>query len=352
MTTEPWRIQLIAVLLVLLAGCAASSSSSRPTAAADPTRAQITVLYDAFGKASAMQKDWGYAALVEYGGKRILFDTGNNPDILAQNAKAKDIDLSKLDFVVMSHRHGDHMGGMAYLLSVNPKVKIYAPKEGFGVYGGDLPSTFYRKDASLPPEQRYYDGAPPETMRFGAAWPGANFQLVERTTEIAPGLHLIALVSDKPGTLELRELSLALDTPDGMVIVVGCSHPGLDKIVEAAAKINPRIHLIAGGFHLVVAKDDEIDKIAEALRDRFKVGYVAPGHCTGEPTFAALRKAFGDRYLYAGLGTTLALGPRPRPVAGNGAPPVSAMDEADLQSYRALLARSDDEEHLQLARAR
>jgi 7,8-dihydropterin-6-yl-methyl-4-(beta-D-ribofuranosyl)aminobenzene 5'-phosphate synthase len=352
MTTEPWRIQLIAVLLVLLAGCAASSSSSQASAAADPTRAQITVLYDAFGKASAMQKDWGYAALVEYGGKRILFDTGNNPDILAQNAKAKGIDLSKLDFVVMSHRHGDHMGGMAYLLSVNPQVKIYAPKEGFGVYGGDLPSTFYRKDASLPPEQRYYDGAPPETMRFGAAWPGANFQLVERTTEIAPGLHLIALVSDKPGTLELRELSLALDTPDGMVIVVGCSHPGLDKIVEAAAKINPRINLIAGGFHLVVAKDDEIDKIAAALRDTFKVGYVAPGHCTGEPTFAALRKTFGDRYLYAGLGTTLALSASPRPVAGNGPPPVSAMDEADLQSYRALLARSDDEEHLQLARAR
>ena len=77
-----------------------------------------------------MQKDWGYAALIEYGGKRILFDTGNNGDILAQNAKAKGIDLSKLDFVVMSHRHGDHMGGLAYLLSVNPKVKIYAPKEG------------------------------------------------------------------------------------------------------------------------------------------------------------------------------------------------------------------------------
>ncbi|HEY9205517.1 MAG TPA: MBL fold metallo-hydrolase, partial [Candidatus Methanoperedens sp.] len=84
--------------------------TSPPTAAsADPTKVQITVLYDAFGKASAMQKDWGYAAFIEYGGKRILFDTGNNPDILAQNAKAKGIDLSKLDFVVMSHRHGDHM---------------------------------------------------------------------------------------------------------------------------------------------------------------------------------------------------------------------------------------------------
>jgi 7,8-dihydropterin-6-yl-methyl-4-(beta-D-ribofuranosyl)aminobenzene 5'-phosphate synthase len=143
-----------------------------------------------------------------YGGKRILFDTGNNPDILAQNAKAKDINLSKLDFVVMSHRHGDHMGGLAYLLRVNPKVKIYAPKEGFGVYGADLPSTFYRKDLSLPLEQRYYNGAPPEVMRFGSAWPGANFQLIDKNMEIAPGIHLLALVSDKPGTLELRELSL------------------------------------------------------------------------------------------------------------------------------------------------
>ena len=252
-----------------------------------------------------MQKDWGYAAFVEYGGKRILFDTGNNPDILAQNAKAKGVDLTKLDFVVMSHRHGDHMGGLTYLLKVNPTVKIYAPKEGFGVYGADLPSSFYRKDASLPQEQRYYGGTPPEVMRFGSAWPGANFQLVDKNIEIAPDIHLIALVSDKPGTLELRELSLAINTPDGMVIVVGCSHPGIDKIVESATAINPRIHFIAGGFHLVVAPDPDIDGTVTALHDRFRVEYVAPGHCTGEPAFAALKKAFGDHYIYAGLGTTL-----------------------------------------------
>src|SRR5580765_8906649 len=147
MKISPWRMCFVAVLPALLAGCVSPSPSpSSPAASADSTKAQITVLYDAFGKAAAMQKDWGYAALIEYGGKRILFDTGNNPDTLAQNARAKGIDLAKLDFVVMSHRHGDHMGGMAYLLSVNPKVKIYAPKEGFGVYGGDLPSSFYRKD--------------------------------------------------------------------------------------------------------------------------------------------------------------------------------------------------------------
>lgn len=310
-------LYLIGVLPIVIAGCAGTSRLP-PEASSALTNAQITVLYDAFGKASTMQKDWGYAALIEYGGQRILFDTGNNPDILAQNAKAKGIDLSRLDFVVMSHRHGDHMGGMDYLLSVNPDVKIYAPREGFGVYGADLPSTFYRKDASLPPEQRYYDGRPPAVMRFGAAWPDTNFELIDKTVQIAPGIHLIALVSDKPGTLELRELSLAIDTPDGMVIVVGCSHPGIDKIVAAAAAINSRIHFMAGGFHLLVSNAQEIETIVATLRDTFKVAFVAPGHCTGEPTFTALKETFGDRYLYAGLGTTFALGATPHAMAGSG----------------------------------
>jgi 7,8-dihydropterin-6-yl-methyl-4-(beta-D-ribofuranosyl)aminobenzene 5'-phosphate synthase len=293
-----------AVVTLLLVGCAITTLAT-PMANADPAKPQITILYDAFGKDSAMQKDWGYAALVEYGGKRILFDSGNNPEILAQNAKAKRVDLSKLDFVVMSHRHGDHMGGLAYLWKVNPKVKIYAPKEGFGVYGADLPSSFYRKDPSLPSEQRYFGGTPPDVMRFGSAWPGANFQLVDKMVEIASDIYLISLVSDKPGTLELHELSLAIKAPNGMVLVVGCSHPGIDKIVEAASTIDPRIYLIVGGFHLVVASDTDIQKIATTLHDRFNVQYVAPGHCTGEPAFTALKKSFGDRYLFAGLGSTV-----------------------------------------------
>lgn len=337
-------------LSLWIGGCA--STAAPAAASAGPGKAQVTVLYDAFGRDPAMQKDWGYAAFVEVGGKRILFNTGNDAEILARNAKAKGIDLSKLDFVVMSHRHGDHMGGMSYLLGINPKVKIYAPKEGFGVYGADLPSTFYRRDETLSADERYYGGKPPEVMRFGSAWPRANITLIDKPTEIAPGLHLIALVSDKPGTLELRELSLAIDTPDGLVIVVGCSHPGIDRIVQAATTINPKILFVAGGFHLVVAKDPEIESIIHALRDTHKVGYVAPGHCTGEPTFTALKKAFGERrYLYAGLGSTFALGATPRVVAEAGQDAPASMDDSDITSYRALLAGSDDA-HPTLAEAR
>jgi 7,8-dihydropterin-6-yl-methyl-4-(beta-D-ribofuranosyl)aminobenzene 5'-phosphate synthase len=320
----------------ILAGGAAMESR----AAAAPMPARITVLYDAFGKNPAMTKDWGYAALVEIGGKRILFDTGDDPGILAKNAKAKGVDLTKLDFVVLSHRHSDHIGGFSFLHGVNAKVKIYAPKENFGVFGSDLPSTFYRKDDSLPAEMRYYGGAPPETMKFGTVFPGANIQLIDKTTEVAPGITLIALVSDAPGTKELKELSLAINTPDGIVLIVACAHPGIEAIVAEAAKINPHIHFIAGGFHLVVAQDPAIERVAAALHDTYKVDFIAPGHCTGEPTFAALQKAFGDRYLYAGLGTTLGVAAHPR--AQSDATASNILSEGDLRSYRTLLSRSDD----------
>lgn len=302
MTIKRCRTHQAAGISLLLTGFFGATGAL----AADTAR--ITILYDAFGKPSAMQQAWGYSAFIEYRGQRILFDTGDNPEILARNVEARGIDLSRLDFAVLSHRHADHMGGMEYLLRLNPKVKIYAPKENFGVYGSSLPSTFYRRDESLAPEQRYYGGSPPPVMTFGSAWPRAHFELLESTTEIAPGIHVISLVSDKPGTLELRELSLAIETPEGLVLIVGCSHPGIENIVQAATAIDRDVHLVVGGFHLVTASDAEIDRTVAGLHDTWKVEHVAPGHCTGEPTFAALKKAFGHHYLYAGLGTLLKVG--------------------------------------------
>lgn len=338
---------LAGTLLVLfsLVNCAAPTQ----TVQAQTTKraSQITVIYDAFGKDASMKKDWGYSALVEVGGKRILFDTGNDAGIFAQNVKAKGIDLRQLDFVVMSHRHSDHMAGLSHVLSVNPKVKIYAPKEGFGIYGSSLPSSFYRKNEALPPEMRYYDGAPPTVMQFGTAWAGANFEPIDKTTEVAPGVWLIALVSDAPGVKELRELSLAIDTPNGIVLLVGCSHPGIEAIVEAASKINKKIHLVAGGFHLLVAPDDVIAKISTSLRDTWQVANIAPGHCTGEPTFAALRQAFGDRYWYAGLGNVLPLniGASTSGLRGDAA----ALGAEELKAYQHFARLSHDAQDARLA---
>ena len=328
--------------LLLLVG---SASIGALPAQAQSDSAQITVLYDAFGKPSTMKKDWGFSALIEYGGKRILFDTGNNADIFAHNVKEAGVDLTDLDFVVVSHRHGDHTSGLNYLMTINPEVPIYAPKENFSVFGAALPGTFYKRDESLPPDMRYFAGAPPETLKFGSAWPEGRFTWVTEGAEIAPGFHLILLKGPWGVDLDVMELSLAIDTPDGTVLVVGCSHPTIEKIVETAAStIDKPIHLVFGGTHLLPAGPAELDRIATALRDDWKISWMAPVHCTGEPAFAALMQSFGDRYVYAGLGTTLELGPEvttKTAQAGTGPPQTMlAMSADDFESYRRVLAQT------------
>src|SRR5580704_19747318 len=120
--------------------------------AAVPCRAQdkVTILYDAFGESKELTKDWGFSALVEHNGKLILFDTGNNADIFEHNVKALGVDLTKIDFVVMSHRHTDHTSGLKYLLKVNPTVTVYAPANGANGFGGTpLPADYFRPDTDL-----------------------------------------------------------------------------------------------------------------------------------------------------------------------------------------------------------
>src|SRR6476469_7958260 len=140
------------------------ASGVRAPMMGDAPPARVTILYDAFGDRAGLERDWGFAALIEYGGRRILFDTGNNGDVFARNVRALKIDLRRLDFVVISHRHGDHTGGLTYLLSVNPGVRIYAPYERFGLFGGQVPTTIIRPDTSLPARMRYFGGTVPTEL--------------------------------------------------------------------------------------------------------------------------------------------------------------------------------------------
>jgi len=274
------------------------------TAHAQPAN-RVTILYDSFGKNPALTMDWGFAALVEYRGTRILFDTGNNAKIFEHNVKALGVDLRNIDFAVISHRHADHTSGIPYLLAVNPRVKIYVPDELWGLFAHGPKNDFYRKDPSLPSEMRYYGGHPPENLEGGTPWPGANFIPVSQKTEVAPGIFILPDVSTTPGTLELRELSLALKSPEGIILIAGCSHPGVEHILQEATAIDSHITILFGGLHQIQTPDPEVERIARVLHDEFKLDRVAPGHCTGEPMFATLRKVFGDHYVYAGLGTVL-----------------------------------------------
>jgi 7,8-dihydropterin-6-yl-methyl-4-(beta-D-ribofuranosyl)aminobenzene 5'-phosphate synthase len=274
-----------------------------PALAQQPAR--VTILYDAFGPQSTLKKDWGFAAFVEYGGKRILFDTGNNGAIFAHNVKGLSVDLARLDAVVISHRHGDHTSGLSYLLSVNPGVRIYVPAEG-AFFKSALNKAFLERAKDLPPNLRYFDGQSPDLIS-GTPWEQGNFQIVRETAEIFPGFFVLTTRSEKPGTVEMNEVSLAFRTPKGLAVVVGCSHPGVEKILENAAKIDPKIYTVTGGFHLVLTPHEEIQRVAGILRDTLKVERVAPGHCTSEPGFAIFMDKFKERFDAAGLGAAIAL---------------------------------------------
>ena len=267
---------------------------------------RVTVLYDAFGESKQLIKDWGFSALIEHDGKIILFDSGNNPEIFEKNVKALSVDLLKLDFVVISHRHTDHASGLKYLLKVNPNVTIYVPANGADGFGdGEIPSSFYRPQAELPAKMRYYDGTPPAHAHAGRLYETGKFVLVDKQTEVSPGVFLLFTVSKVPGTIEMPELTLAIKNANGLLLVDGCSHAGVEEILKAASAVDPHVHIIFGGLHLVRTAPEDIDTLVLRLKNTWHVEKIAPGHCTGEAAFLRLQKAYGENYLYAGLGSRI-----------------------------------------------
>lgn len=297
------EIRRLASIVALTAACVAHAAVQEvPSPAAN----RITVIYDAFGKPSDLERDWGFAALVEYGGRRILFDTGNNAGIFERNAGRLGVDLARLDAAVISHRHGDHTTGLSHLLRRNPGVKIYAPQEG-AFFKSIAPRAFFASHAGLPPNLRYFGGQPPEVWRSGTPWEEGHFEIVTKTTEIMPGFYLLTTRSQKPGTLEMNETSLAIRTPKGLAVIVGCSHPGVEKILEGASRIDPKLYTVTGGFHLVLTPRAEVQRVAALLHDTLRVERVAPGHCTSELGFALFLERFAERFDHAGVGAVLAL---------------------------------------------
>jgi 7,8-dihydropterin-6-yl-methyl-4-(beta-D-ribofuranosyl)aminobenzene 5'-phosphate synthase len=277
-----------------------------PIAHAQEPATRVTVLVDAFGDRADLKKDWGYSVLIEHSGKRVLFDTGNDSELFRHNVETLGINLRDLDFVVISHRHGDHTDGLRYLLGINPDVEIYVPDDEY--FGGPTPRAFFARSVeTLPTRMRYFDGSVPDPLPHGSPWKHANFHRVNAALEIAPGIRIVRNISSGGAFTETPELSLVLDTPEGQVLVVGCSHPGIERILESVQAQTRPVRLLIGGLHWVTMPDSAVDRLATGLAERWNVQGIAPGHCTGELGFAVLNRLFGRRYRYAGVGTVLTL---------------------------------------------
>ncbi|HEY0659286.1 MAG TPA: MBL fold metallo-hydrolase [Pyrinomonadaceae bacterium] len=288
----------------------------------------MTNVYDAFGKENkGLKQDFGFSTVVEYKGKTILFDAGTDARVFESNLKLLKIDLRKIDIAVVSHGHYDHIGGFDYLLSVNPKVKIYLPSDFFSL-GAPIKFPFRETEPNaaktLPKEMQYFRGESVVegmiTVPTGRFWK-SNVEYLTEAKEVLPGVTIIPTTSKLMGTfikyppfeenpqfVGMPELSLALATEKGEIIISGCSHTTIETIVQETRKVRKgKIYLVAGGFHLIPYSRQYIEGLAKRMRDEYAVESVAPAHCSGHLGFSIFQKEFGDKYRFFGLGETLKL---------------------------------------------
>lgn len=231
--------------------------------------------------------------------------------------------------VVVSHAHYDHLNGIDYLLTINPNVKIYFPDDIF--WGAQTLFNATGQDSlvkdSLPPSLRYFDGKGDvfTVEQSGGRFLHANIEFVKGSKEILPGMLLVATKagymgyfskypkSFTPGHFSeanediklnnLPELSLSLKTPAGEVLFVGCSHSGVENIIqETLALTKNKIDLVLGGFHLLPFDRAETLRICNLMKNELGVAKVAPGHCTGHMAFKILSDLYKSNFIYAGLG--------------------------------------------------
>jgi len=292
----------------------------------------ITNLYDAFGKSTALTKDFGFSCITNYQGKTILFDAGSNADIFKNNTTTLGIDLTQVDIVVVSHGHFDHLNGLDHLLQINPDVKIYFPYDIF--WGAPVPFDATGQEPqvkdSLPIYMQYFDGGNTKFSinQSGRFW-NANIEFVKTSKEILPGMTLIATSAEYIGyfscypgksfvegqfeqpqdackNTNLPELSLSMKTGKGEILIVGCSHTGVENIIkQTQSATGNNIELVYGGFHMIPFDRAQTMHQANMIKNDLKVHRVAPAHCTGHLAFKILQDIYGSDYLYAGLGETI-----------------------------------------------
>jgi len=215
---------------------------------------------------------WGFSCLVERGDTTVLFDTGGDAETLARNMRALDIDPARIETIVLSHAHSDHIGGIDAVLEAGARPTVYVL----------------------------------------SAFPSAlKSQLAERASvvevtgpgPVSEGVRTTGEMGSDPA-----EQSLIVESEAGLILITGCAHPGILEIVRTVAA-EGKVGLALGGFHLRDLNPTECMEIASRI-DALGVQHVAPTHCSGDTAREVFASRFGDRYLDVGVGSVIEVASR------------------------------------------
>ncbi len=204
---------------------------------------RIEIVYDNTSQRQDMKAAWGFSAYMKE--HNLLFDTGGDGEILVENMKKMGIHPGEIKYVFISHPHWDHIGGLDKLMELNPDIVVYAPPS----FGEDK-----------------------------------NIIVVEEAGKIMSGIY-------STGELNGIEQSMIVESNKGNILLVGCSHPGVDRIIETAKKFGS-IYAIIGGFH-------DFKKF-DALKG---IELICPTHCTKYKE--EIKSLYPRNYMEGGAGCVL-----------------------------------------------
>jgi 7,8-dihydropterin-6-yl-methyl-4-(beta-D-ribofuranosyl)aminobenzene 5'-phosphate synthase len=232
----------------------------------------IKVVYDNYVKSDGLKADWGYSIMIEGLDKYILFDTGANPDIFESNFKKMGIGAEKIDYLILSHEHGDHTDGIPAFVKLKKDIPVIIPFS-------------------------FSDNFKKKMVAFGL-----EPLLVKEPVKICTNLYSSGEFSGP-----IPEQALVLNTKQGLVVMTGCSHPGITEMLkEIKSTFNKNIYMVFGGFHLLQKSDNEMKKIIDDMK---ALGVVKCGatHCTGAKQTEMIKAAFGKNFIELGVGNTIVL---------------------------------------------
>ncbi len=209
---------------------------------------KIIIAFDNYPGHKLLKTGWGYSAVIPE--LKLMFDTGSDGNILIQNLGILKINPKELKYLFISHSHYDHTGGINAILKKNPEIRI--------------------------------------------------FQKIKSFSEILENVY----TSGEMGRW-VKEQSLCIRTEKGLVILTGCAHPGIENIAKLfKEKLNEKIYLLMGGFHLLHTSRKEIYKVINKLKE-LGVEKIAPSHCTGDTAMKLFEKEWEDNFIKAYVGAEI-----------------------------------------------